>query len=167
VCVCVCVCGLNYPPCNAHAPYCRLWPHPLYSIFPHYLRNGTIFVKTLLKAKCVFWFSLRRLYEAFLILRITERDMIKNVIVLHVTNPLFLPDFNETWIFSTDFLKIIKYKISWKSVQWEPSCFIRTDRRDMTKLIIAFHNFAKEPKMDRSVTRLMGLDATLSPRRIL
>jgi hypothetical protein len=38
--------------------------------------------------------------------------MIKNVIVLHVNNPLFLSDFNETLIVSTDFLKIIKYKLS-------------------------------------------------------
>ena len=26
-----------------HAPFCYLWPAPLYNIFPHYLINGTIF----------------------------------------------------------------------------------------------------------------------------
>ena len=41
----VCVCSLRYPACNAHAPYCHLWPAPLYNIFPHYLINGTIFEK--------------------------------------------------------------------------------------------------------------------------
>ena len=45
VCVCVCVCSLSYPACNAHAPYCHLWPPRLYYIFPHYLINGTIFEK--------------------------------------------------------------------------------------------------------------------------
>jgi hypothetical protein len=25
-----------------HAPYCHLWPAPLYNIFPHYLINGVI-----------------------------------------------------------------------------------------------------------------------------
>jgi len=30
---CVCVCSLSYPACNAHAPFCHLWPAPLYPIF--------------------------------------------------------------------------------------------------------------------------------------
>jgi hypothetical protein len=39
----VCVCSHSYPACNAHAPYCHLWPTPLYNIFHHFLINGTIF----------------------------------------------------------------------------------------------------------------------------
>ena len=48
---------------------------------------------------------------------------------LHVKYALFLSDFNENWISLTDLRKILKYQISWKSVYWEPSCFMRTDRR--------------------------------------
>jgi len=32
----VCICSLRDPACNAHAPYCHLWPLLLY-IFIHYL----------------------------------------------------------------------------------------------------------------------------------
>ena len=54
---------------------------------------------------------------------------------LHVKYPLFLLDFNETWIISTDFQKKnVKYQILLKSAQWEPSCSMRTvgqtDRHD-------------------------------------
>ena len=35
----VCVCSCRLPACNAHAPYCHLWPVRLYNIFPHYLIN--------------------------------------------------------------------------------------------------------------------------------
>ena len=56
-------------------------------------------------------------------------------------------DFNETWILFKDFRKIFKYKISWKSFQWKPSCSMRTNRRtNMTKLIVAFLNSANALK---------------------
>ena len=71
-------------------------------------------------------------------------------IVLHVKYPLFLSDFNETWIFSTDFLKILKYKISWKSFNRRPNHSTRMDgQADMTKLIIALRNFVNMPKKSK------------------
>jgi 5-methylthioribose kinase len=51
----------------------------LYSIFPHYLINGTIFENMLLNIKCVFRFSLQLLFKTLFILSRIERNMIKNV----------------------------------------------------------------------------------------
>jgi hypothetical protein len=48
---------------------------------------------------------------------------------LYVKYPLFLSAFNETPIFSADLRKFLKCQISWKSVLWEPSCYMRTDRQ--------------------------------------
>jgi len=48
---------------------------------------------------------------------------------IHVKYPLLLSDFNETWIFSIVFLKILKHQISRKPVQLEPSCSMRVERR--------------------------------------
>jgi len=36
---------------------------------------------------------------------------------------------SENWIVWADFRKIFKYEISWKSLQWEPSCSMSTDGR--------------------------------------
>jgi hypothetical protein len=78
---------------------------------------------------CILIFSTTVFFsEKFIILRRNEQDMIKKMyIVVHVKYPLFLSDFNETWIFVTDFQKIHKQEISWKSIPWEPSCSMRKD----------------------------------------
>jgi hypothetical protein len=47
---------------------------------------------------------------------------------LHVTHPLFLSDFDESQIFSTDFRIVLRYQISSKSFQVGAELF-RTDRR--------------------------------------
>jgi len=107
------------------------------AIFSHNTSWKTIFGKMLLKTKCLFWFSLQYLLKKFLILWRNERDMIINICWHSYKVPLFLSDFKETLIFSSDFGKILKHEILWKSVQWEPSCSTRTDgRTDMTKLIV-------------------------------
>ena len=97
------------------------------------------------------WFYLHFVSEIFSILKKIQRN---NVINLHTSSckvPVILSYFNENLIFSTHFRKkILKYQISWKSVQWEPSCSMRTDgqtgrQRGMTKLTLASSIFAKAP----------------------
>jgi hypothetical protein len=112
--------------------------------------------KQLLCITCGFWFPLQLSSEPFFILR-TERDMIKKCVLViymicgistHVKWPLFLWDFKEIWIFSTDFRKIHKCKLSWKSALWEQSCSIQTDgMTDMTKLIVVLTANAPKNKL--------------------
>jgi hypothetical protein len=96
--------------------------------------------KELLNIKCLFRFSPHFSSEAFLIRRLTERDMIKMYIEFHVKYPLLLSDFNETWILSTYIRKTQKsnfMKICLVSAQ-----LFHADRRtEMTKLIVVFRNF--------------------------
>ena len=74
---------------------------------------------------------------------------------LHVKYLLFLPYFNETWIFSIDFWKLTKHQISEKSDWREPVCSMRMDFRidrqtdrqtDVTKLMVTFRVFANAPR---------------------
>jgi hypothetical protein len=117
-----------------------LWPAWLYKFF-HIISYAARFSggEGSYSAKNVFWFSLQLL---------SEEKLSEILSSLHIKCPLFLSDFNEPWIFSTYFRKILKYQISWKSVQWEPSCSMRIDRQTyMMKLIVTFRNFAgKRPK---------------------
>ena len=107
-------------PCSAH----------FYYMFLHCLLNGTILEIRLLNTKCVFRFSLQLFSNNFFIPRRNEREMIKNAYRSSCKVPAILVRLlNKTWIFSTDFRKIFRYQISWKSVQWETSCSIRTDRQ--------------------------------------
>ena len=63
--------------------------------------------------------------------------------------PLFLPDFNETWIVSTDFRKIPKFHEDTSFLSRDVP-YGRMDRRaDTTKLIVAFRNFANASKNDK------------------
>jgi hypothetical protein len=84
--------------------------------------------------------------------RRTERDMIKMYVGLHVNYRLFLLYFSKTWIFQRSFF-------CWKNTQISNFMKIlpviadsfhvcrRTDGlADMTKLIVAFRNFANAPK---------------------
>jgi hypothetical protein len=50
-----CVSSRRHTACNAHAPYCQVWPARLYNVFPRYLKKDKSFGrKTLLNIKSVF-----------------------------------------------------------------------------------------------------------------
>jgi len=124
--------GIRHAESLRHITICGLSGSTIF--FTHYLTNGTIFEeKKLLDMKSVFLFYVQNLSETFLILRRIQWNHIINVLGLHVKYSLFLSDFNETWIFLTNFKKILKYQISRKSVEWQPSYFHddgQTDRHE-------------------------------------
>ena len=49
-------------------------------------------------------------------------------------------------VFSTYFRKIVRYQISWKSVQWKGELFHADGQTDNGKLVVAFRNLAEAPK---------------------
>ena len=153
----VCVCSLSYPACNAHVPYCYLWPSGC-TIFFHYLINDTIKKKgkkekekerkrkerkkekiSLLNTKYVFWFSLQLLSGTFLITRRTERDMITNVYWPSCTVPVILVRFFDNY-------SNTKFHENPSSGSRVVPCGQTDGRTDTTKLIDAFHNFSNSPK---------------------
>jgi len=101
----MCVCSINYQARNVHAPYCFLWPAPLYNMFPLYLTNGWILEKKVLDTKCVLVFSTAFVRNISLSKKKWARYDKYIYIGLHVKSLLFWSDFNGTWIFLDIFSK--------------------------------------------------------------
>jgi hypothetical protein len=89
-------------------------------------------------------FSLQTLSEALVLLRKNEQDMIKKMYIeLHVKYPLFMPDFNETLIFSTDFAKNTQMSNFMKIRTVGAELFMRTDRHDKATSPLFFSQFCE------------------------
>ena len=65
---------------------------------------------------------------------------------LRVKYPLFLTDFNETWVFSTDFSKNTQMSTFMKIRPVGAELFHADGLTDMTKMTVAFCIFPTRPK---------------------
>ena len=119
-------------------------PLPGFSTLSH--KRHDLRRKTLLKIKCVSWFSSQVLSETFLILRRTQRDIIINVhtssckvtlsLVRFYWNLNLLDRFSQNPQ-TSNFMKISPVRAE---------LFQAEGQTDMTKLVVAFRSFAKGPK---------------------
>jgi hypothetical protein len=64
-------------------------------------------------------------------------------ICFHVKYPLFLSNFNETWVFATDFWKLLK---CWISFPPSGGQVVLCGQTNVTTLIVAFGNFVNKLK---------------------
>jgi hypothetical protein len=83
------VCNLNYPACKAHASHYIFICGLSTKFLLHFLKSGKIFGNKLFNAKCMFWFSVLRLSETFLILR-GRGDIFVNVHIDYLEAPVIL-----------------------------------------------------------------------------
>jgi hypothetical protein len=122
----VCVCSLRYPGCNA--PYWHVVCQAL-QYFPTLSHKHHNSRKRLLNIKSVFRFSLNLVWNIFHSKKKLARYYRKCVLVFiyrtHYSRQILMK-----LEFSRQFPKIRTYQISWKFVQWEPSCSMRKDRHD-------------------------------------
>ena len=91
-----------------------MWPAPLYIIFPHCPKYGTIFEKKVNEyKKCVLISYTNFVWNIYHYKKNWAKYDKKCILVFMeiVKFLLFLSDFNETWIFSKGFRKTLEYQI--------------------------------------------------------
>ena len=124
--------SVAFPPplqCACAVLYCHLYPVRLYHIFPHYLVKWRFFLKKVTDRKMyVLIFSTTFVWNIFILRRI-QRGIVTNVYWCSCKVPTIIVRLSWNFNFLDKFSgeKTLKYKILWKSVQWEPSCSMRTD----------------------------------------
>jgi len=132
-------CSPSYPACILL--YCHV-ACPALQCFSTLSHKRHDFREKLLNIKCVFFIYPQILSENFSFLEELSEIWSKLYIGFHVNYPFFLSYFDDIWILWSDFGKVLKYRISWKSFQWGAGLFNAYRRTDITKLIVAFRNFA-------------------------
>ena len=139
------VCSVKYPARNAHAPYCLLWPAPSLQYFPTLSQKRHDFRKQVTEYKMRVLIFCTKFCSTFVILRRIERDMVKKSVSVFMQSTGYFCQILMKFEFSRPFFeKLLKIKF-----HDNPSSGNRVapcGRTDMTKLIVAFCNFARAPE---------------------
>ena len=119
------VCSLNYLSCNAHAPYCHLWP----VWFSYTLRHKwQDFRRKVIEQKmCRFICSKTSIWNICHSERYLAKYHHKCTYGFIMKYRLFLSNVIQAWGVLAEFLKTLEYQI--QSFQWELKCSMRTDRQ--------------------------------------
>jgi len=149
VCVCVCVCVCNFAIVGRHEKrlrrirvYCHLWPVrllPCFFVTSPQKRHG--FRKKNVEHRIrVLIFSAVPPPQVPHSEKNSAKYYHKCTHVLMLKYQLFLSVFNKSWIFVQFFEKCSKYEMLRKSVQWEPSCSVRTGGQTLRSNSRSFAN---------------------------
>jgi hypothetical protein len=107
-----CNCSLRYLACNVHEPYCTCGlPRSTTLLYIFHKRHDYQKQKVTEHKTCVLILPTTFVWNISHSKKKWARYGKKNCIGLHVKYSLFMSDFNETLIFSTDLLKILKHQI--------------------------------------------------------
>ena len=150
------VCNLRYSAHNAHAPYCHLWPVRLYNIFPCYLINGTIFEKKKVIGHKLCFFSTTFVWNISHFNKNWPRSDKKYVFVfmystrysckILIKPKLYRQAFEKYQI--SNFTKLLPVGAKlFHADRWTDGGM--AGHTDMTRLIVAFRNFANASKMTK------------------
>ena len=149
----MCVCNLSYPACNAHAPFCHLWPYPVLHSFSILFPKWKNFRKKLRDTKCVCIFSTTFVWNIYNFKKNwatcchrcisgfmqSTRCSCQILMKLEFSGQIF-EKYSNT-----------KFNENPLSESWVVPCgraYRQTDREtDMTKLIVDFRNYVTAPKM--------------------
>ena len=121
---------------------------PYFSTLPH--KRDDFRVKKLLNIKSVFWVPVQRLSDTFTFLSRIQQILQYMYIGRNVKCPLFLSEFNESWIF-LDRFSIDSQVPNFMKIRTIGAELFRAGGRaggrkeDMPKLIVAFWNSAYAP----------------------
>jgi hypothetical protein len=134
---------LIYRACKSHlfcaVLYCRLWPVWLKHVFPHYLINGTIFIKKFFERVCFdFLYNLCLKHFSF---QEVFREILSHMYVsLHVKTCYSCEILMKLECFLQILEKFLNIKFH-ENPSWE-SRVVSCGQTDMRNLLVAFHKFA-------------------------